>query len=360
METTPIKIGETIAALRRARGLTQEQLADQLGVSAPAVSKWETGSSCPDITLLCPLARALGTTLDGLFQFEETLSDQEAAAQINALLQTAQTTGPEAAEAELESLLRRYPNCTVLKFNGAAACDAFQMFFPAASEKDKTRWRARKQALLEDVRATGSAAYWQSATIQLASLAVLENQLDKAAALLGELPEHPGSATGVWVQYYLKKGETDKALETAQKQLYFLSSQIQTCLVLLMDPRLRPQPQQLLKAGQTSRILARAFGQPDMSSGALMDAYLRLGQMDEAAECFAQYVDTLTGPMAQPDEDLFSPWYKPQEPKIWEATARQMRQISLAAIQEEKDEKYRPLLEHPVFVAALEKLKSSL
>lgn len=232
------------------------------------------------------------------------------------------------------------------------------MFFPAASEEDKTRWRTRKQALLEDVRATGSAAYWQSATIQLASLAVLENQLEKASALLGELPEHPGSATGVWVQYYLKKGETDKALETAQKQLYSLSSQIQTCLVLLMDPRLRPQPQQLLKAGQTSRILARAFGQPDMSSGALMEAYLRMGRMDEAAECFAQYVDALTGPLAQPDEDLFSPWYKPQEPKIWEATARQMRQMSLTAIQE--DEKYHPLLNHPVFSAALEKLKASL
>lgn len=258
----------------------------------------------------------------------------------------------------MDALLRRYPNCTALKFNAAAACDAFQMFFPAAAEEDKTRWRTHKQTLLEDVRATGTAAYWQSATIQLASLAVLNNQLEKAAALLGELPEHPGSATGVWVQYYLKKGETDKALETAQKQLYSLSSQIQTCLILLMDPRLRPQPQQLLKAGQTCRILARAFGQPDMSSGALMEAYLRMGQMDEAAECFAQYVDTLTGPLAQPDEDLFFPWFKPQQPKMWEATARQMRQISLMSIQE--DEKYRPLLEHPIFSAALEKLKSSL
>lgn len=45
MDTSPIKIGATISALRRARGLTQEQLADQLGVSAPAVSKWETGVS---------------------------------------------------------------------------------------------------------------------------------------------------------------------------------------------------------------------------------------------------------------------------------------------------------------------------
>ena len=57
MEATQKKIGAQIAALRRTKGLTQEQLAEMLGVSAPAVSKWETDSSYPDITLLCPLAR---------------------------------------------------------------------------------------------------------------------------------------------------------------------------------------------------------------------------------------------------------------------------------------------------------------
>lgn len=60
MQLESLKLGAKLAALRKARGMTQEQLADQLGVSAPAVSKWETDSSYPDITLLCPLARALG------------------------------------------------------------------------------------------------------------------------------------------------------------------------------------------------------------------------------------------------------------------------------------------------------------
>ena len=47
MEQTQRKLGGNIAALRRAKGLTQEQLASLLGVSAPAVSKWETGPSSP-------------------------------------------------------------------------------------------------------------------------------------------------------------------------------------------------------------------------------------------------------------------------------------------------------------------------
>lgn len=55
-----MKIHQIIRARRRELGLTQEQLASRLGVSAPAVNKWERGNSYPDITLLPVLARTLG------------------------------------------------------------------------------------------------------------------------------------------------------------------------------------------------------------------------------------------------------------------------------------------------------------
>ena len=69
MDLSQKTLGAKIAALRKIRNMTQEQLAAQLGISAPAVSKWETGSSYPDITLLAPLARALGTNLDMIRYF---------------------------------------------------------------------------------------------------------------------------------------------------------------------------------------------------------------------------------------------------------------------------------------------------
>lgn len=170
MASTHMNIGGHIAALRKARGLTQEQLAAQLGVSAPAVSKWETNSSCPDITLLCPLARALGTNVDTLLQFEENLSDQEVAARINEVAEAAMA-GDTGAEERLEAMLHRWPGCTALLFNAAAVYDGFELFFPAADEETRRRWKTRKRALLEEIRRTGTAAYWQAATIQLASLA---------------------------------------------------------------------------------------------------------------------------------------------------------------------------------------------
>lgn len=64
-------IGEKIKELRRKNDLTQEKLADQLGVSYQTVSKWETGVTSPDLSLIVPLARLFKVTTDELFGFDE-------------------------------------------------------------------------------------------------------------------------------------------------------------------------------------------------------------------------------------------------------------------------------------------------
>ncbi|MDE6675779.1 MAG: helix-turn-helix domain-containing protein, partial [Acetatifactor sp.] len=61
-------IGKQIKALRLAKEVKQEELAEYLGVSSQAVSKWETGASVPDIALLPNLAVFFGVTIDELFQ----------------------------------------------------------------------------------------------------------------------------------------------------------------------------------------------------------------------------------------------------------------------------------------------------
>ena len=59
-------MGKRISELRKNKGMTQEQLAQQVGVTAQAVSKWENDLSCPDISILPQLAEALGVTTDEL------------------------------------------------------------------------------------------------------------------------------------------------------------------------------------------------------------------------------------------------------------------------------------------------------
>lgn len=62
-----MEMGQKIKQLRYKAGMTQEQLAEQMGVSAQSVSKWETGASMPDISLLPILAETFGVSIDELF-----------------------------------------------------------------------------------------------------------------------------------------------------------------------------------------------------------------------------------------------------------------------------------------------------
>ena len=64
-----LSIGNKIKALRRERGITQEQLAESIGISFQAVSKWENDISLPDITLVPALASYFNISIDELFDF---------------------------------------------------------------------------------------------------------------------------------------------------------------------------------------------------------------------------------------------------------------------------------------------------
>ena len=73
--------GATIKSLRESRNLTQAELAEKLGVSSKTVSKWETGKGLPDISLLQPLAQALGISVIELMNGEH-ISNQNISANL--------------------------------------------------------------------------------------------------------------------------------------------------------------------------------------------------------------------------------------------------------------------------------------
>ena len=66
-----MNIGNQIRALRVEKKVKQDELAEYLGVSAQAVSKWETSASTPDITLLPNIATYFGVSIDELFALPE-------------------------------------------------------------------------------------------------------------------------------------------------------------------------------------------------------------------------------------------------------------------------------------------------
>ncbi|MDO5400994.1 MAG: helix-turn-helix transcriptional regulator [Eubacteriales bacterium] len=88
-ELNKTQFGAFVAALRKAQGMTQRELAQRLQISDKAVSKWETGVSIPDTALLVPLAEALGVTVTELLRgkrLDKSITPEEAEDLVQAVI----------------------------------------------------------------------------------------------------------------------------------------------------------------------------------------------------------------------------------------------------------------------------------
>lgn len=70
------KIGKFIASLRKEKNLTQQELAEKLGVSDKSVSRWENGKTMPDLSLMQPLCQELGITINELLSGEKIKKEE--------------------------------------------------------------------------------------------------------------------------------------------------------------------------------------------------------------------------------------------------------------------------------------------
>ena len=230
-----LNMNETIRSRRRALGMTQEQLADRLGVSAPAVSKWEQGASYPDVTLLPALARALGIDLNTLMGFERTPEKAEITRMLTRVNDTAKAEGVEAGMALAREYLREYPSCGALLFGLAATLEG-RMIMAGMTQAERAPvsmqledWYARA-ADGEDEEAREAAAHL------LASRALGRGDADAAQAMMARLPREPLAArwtleTGL----LLARGEREQAAAHVQKLLFARAGDMQQMLLRLIQ-----------------------------------------------------------------------------------------------------------------------------
>ena len=111
-----MQIGERIKELRKERRMTQEQLADMVGISFQAVSKWENNLALPDITLVPVLARIFSVSTDELFSFNKA----EIQAEIESITWESykyREDDPAKAREILEKGLEKYPENDILLNN---------------------------------------------------------------------------------------------------------------------------------------------------------------------------------------------------------------------------------------------------
>lgn len=120
-------IGETIRKYRKAVGLTQEEMSRRLGVTPPAVNKWENGHTQPDIMLLAPIARLLQITPDTLLSFHEELSVETINDKIDILQHKLEGEDYQVAFTWGKKQIEEYPNCEQLIWQIALVLDTWRL-----------------------------------------------------------------------------------------------------------------------------------------------------------------------------------------------------------------------------------------
>lgn len=119
-----MNIGSVIKKYRKEAGYTQEEMANRLGVTTPAVNKWENGNSKPDIELLSPIARLLHISLDTLLSFQEKLTDFEIGEFIQKMDKMFSEEGYEKTYQWAVNTIKKYPNCNLLIWQIAVMLDS--------------------------------------------------------------------------------------------------------------------------------------------------------------------------------------------------------------------------------------------
>ncbi|MCM1158438.1 MAG: helix-turn-helix domain-containing protein [Bacteroidales bacterium] len=119
-----MQIGEVIHKYRKEKNITQEEMAKRLGVTAPAVNKWEKGVSQPDISLLAPIARLLNITLETLLSFHEQLSPLEITEIIEETDKKFDNAPYEEVFSHARQIINKYPNCFQLIWQLAVILNA--------------------------------------------------------------------------------------------------------------------------------------------------------------------------------------------------------------------------------------------
>lgn len=112
-----LSLSQNLIRLRKQRAITQEQLAEAMGVSFAAVSKWERGAATPELTTIAELADYFGVSVDALIGYQMQRSDKDSLiARLRAFRHD--RSAPDALET-VEMALRRFPNCFAIVYYAA-------------------------------------------------------------------------------------------------------------------------------------------------------------------------------------------------------------------------------------------------
>ncbi len=214
-----IKIGSIIAERRRGKGITQEELANHIGVSKPAVSKWESGQSYPDILLLPILAAYFDISIDELVGYEPQMPKQEVRKLFHRLKEEFMKETFDKVYAECEEYLKKYYSCWELQFQIALLlvnhCNL------AGTPEGITKILERALEIFKRVEKETADVSTAKLAVHMQAVCYLSLQKpEDAIEVLEKLSEPLVNTESLIVKAYQMKGDKEKAMEYLQGYAY--------------------------------------------------------------------------------------------------------------------------------------------
>lgn len=218
------QVGEIIRKLRNEKGITQEQLAERLEISTPAISKWESGRTNPDISMLPIIARYFNTTIDFLLDFSTEMNSEDMEKICKDVGEKFVNLEFKDAEKELSNYLLQYPNNYPLMYE-LATIGIFNM--EKSKSIEKIHLFAKKLInIFEKCINSDDLKIKQGSYFQMANLYILLADYDKAKSILSEIPEQLVNPNFLLSIIYINKGEFEKANKNIQENIYTSLSNI--------------------------------------------------------------------------------------------------------------------------------------
>lgn len=291
-------IGKKIYELRKQNHITQEQLANAVGVSTPAVCKWETGVSLPDISLLPPIARMLHTNIDDLLSFQDSLTESTLEEIMKQIIEEAKERGFDSAVELGEKYLKQYPGNEELKLRIAMSPSSIAYVLTGKNLEEDSNYQDllnRYTIMLEELASSNTQHIRISAMGALIGRYMASMRFDEAEAMLNKIPEQNYGTAYLLPHLYLKKGELNKSLACAQKNM---QKDIQG---VLMDIRAQhtvylqsKQFDKALKCAEDFLVIVRIVKLKIMFGNELLvDTYLEMKDFKNAEKYFIEYIDEI-------------------------------------------------------------------
>lgn len=272
-----MQINQIIREKRKALGLTQEQVVERLGVSAPAVNKWEKGSTYPDITLLPALARLLQTDMNTLLAFSADLTDLEIENMVNDLDQVVQEQGyAKGFQAALDKL-QEYPASERLLYGAALYLDGALLLY---NVPEQAEYRERLQPFYERLAASTEADIRETAQAMLIVRYRNSGDFDKAWELLQGLPASTIDKEEQMAALYTQQGKYQESKKLWEHRILSSVTKIQTALLYLLEIALKEE--RMAEAAVYARKYAAVSRELELPEWMALNAHLQLtiGQRD--------------------------------------------------------------------------------